>query len=193
MNFFDAVDDPLVAVQHRRGGHLGGVGTGARFGQPVAAEDFAARDRAQILLLLLFGAVPVHGEVVQTVADAHDDAAGSARLGNLDHGQDIADIVHAGSAVFLRNGDPHQPQFTHLGDDLSGMAMGAVEFGRNWLDFALGKLPGHILDHFLFFGQFKIHESSSTWMIDGSQTCISWFSTTYRHAVHNRHDLTVVH
>jgi hypothetical protein len=41
------------------------------------------------------------------------------------------------------------------------MAMSTIQFRGDGLDFTLGKLAGHILNHLLLFGELEIHVFSS--------------------------------
>ena len=70
-----AVDDPLVAVEHGRGLHVGEVGAGVGLAEPLAPVLVGAQDRREEALLLLVGAEHHQRRPEQLLAEE----AGAAR------------------------------------------------------------------------------------------------------------------
>jgi hypothetical protein len=93
--------------------------------------------------------------------DAHERAGRAVTGRNLFHGQGVGDVIDVGAAPFLRHHHAEQTQFAHLRDqtvvDPASLFPG-LRMGR---DFATGKVPGHVADHDLFFGQFEIVHGSA--------------------------------
>src|SRR3972149_5281521 len=54
----------------------------------------------------------------QGIVHRHDDAGGSARPGDILHGDRVADVVHPRAAVLLRAGGPPEAEIPHLAPQL---------------------------------------------------------------------------
>ena len=61
------------------------------------------------------------------------------------------------ASVLFRERYTHQPQFSHLLDTLSGKGSFLIYLGSDWLKLLSGKISHHCLEHFLVFGQRKVH------------------------------------
>ena len=97
-----AVDDPLVAVEHRGGLQAGEVGTRVRLGEPLAPARRAAEDARQELLLLLLAAPLQQRRTDERVAE---EVAAHRRLGV---GELLGehDALHRGEALAAVLGRP---------------------------------------------------------------------------------------
>ena len=114
---FPSVDHPLTAVEHRRGGDLGGIGPGQkRLGQGEGARDLAAHVRPQpALLLLLGGAV---GEQLHVAAvgclGPEDDHRDHRSTDQLRH-QGQLHLAESGTAELRIEERPPQAPLLDLG------------------------------------------------------------------------------
>ena len=89
-----------------------------------------------------------------------DEVVRRIGVGDLDHGQHIADRIHAGTAVFGRHFDAHQAVFAQRADVRQReFAGGIVVFGAR-RDLFLRNAARHVLDGQLFFGECKVHGRS---------------------------------
>ena len=86
-------------------------------------------------------------------------------VGDLDHGQHIADRIHAGTAVFGRHFDAHQAVLAEGTDVLEREFARAVVVLGAGVDLFLGDPARHVLDHQLLFGESEIHGLSSEWFV----------------------------
>jgi len=82
---------------------------------------------------------------------------GTVTGGNFDHGQNIADRVHAGTAVGFGNFDTHQSVFTQQLDVFQREFTGPVEMFGTRGDLLLCDTTCHVPDHQLLIGEAKIH------------------------------------
>src|SRR5205085_11533171 len=86
-----AVDDPLVAVAYRPGGHRGDVGAGLGLGQAVAGLGPSLADGPHEALLDLLGAI-AHDRGHGQVADPRDPRRGGVDAGDLLHADGPGDV-----------------------------------------------------------------------------------------------------
>ena len=103
----------------------------------------------------------IDGETVQGVIYRHDHPGGGACLGDLNHSQDIGDIVHPCTAVFLWDGDSHEAQFSHFLTQLCGVFFCFVKHCCHGFNLVFRKALAHLLYHLLLFGQLKVHSTTS--------------------------------
>ena len=157
-----AVDDVLVGfgVIDRRAAHVRRIRARLGLGQRIGAKLLATGQGDQEGLLLLVAAKLQDTVADQGVVDRHDRPVGGAGLRDLDHGQDIAEGVHARAAVLLRDLDPHEAELAHLFHRLGWELRTLVDLGSNGRNLALGKIAGHIPDHLVLFIQNEVHSSS---------------------------------
>ncbi len=106
-----AVEDIPVALLHRRGPQGGGIRTGARLGEPHAADPLARCEPGDILFLLLLGAEikDVMGAQVGMGAPGKQAAAVHPRMPQGLSGQAAGDDVRPRPAQFLGKGQPQYP------------------------------------------------------------------------------------
>ena len=74
--------------------------------------------------------------------------------------QGIANIVHAGPAIFRLNRSRQEAQFAHALNQVQGELTFLVSFACHWSYFLLGKLASLGLDAFLFICKLKVHQNS---------------------------------
>jgi len=154
-----AVDDVVVAVLHRGGGHGGGVrsGAGRGLGHAEAGSGGAGREGAQPTLLLLMRRDGFHEVHVAFVGgeDVHRDGAEQGVAGFLEH-DGLADMGQAEAAIFgadmrgdqaFRGGEGHEFAAEFLGGAVVGLA--GVALHRD--DLVADEGAGAVLE-FLEFG-----------------------------------------
>ena len=113
-----SVDDIVVAVAHRGGADAGEVATGAGFGHRDTQHGLAADDAGRPACLLFvvgqFGQVGQHHVVLQRERDAGRGVAGAVDL--LDEDGVVPEVVDAGSAVLLVDGEGEQSELVGFGE-----------------------------------------------------------------------------
>jgi hypothetical protein len=117
-----AVDDPLVAFQHRRGGHVLGVGRGVvQLGHRVGRADLAVQQRLEPLLLLLGRAHALeHLHVAGVGGRAVHALAGQRVLAQLGGDVGVVEVRQAFAGFGVRQEEVPQAL-------LLGLFLGAVE------------------------------------------------------------------
>ena len=147
------VDDVLITVQDRCG--LGGscVGTGLRLGQRECAEGLAGSSGNKVFLLLLFGTGVQQGHGTQRSVRIDNGCQGRRMSCDLLHDQDIAQVVHPGSAVLFGNADAQESQLAAHLDFVHREGMCLVEFTDGLGDGIVGEIFGQCLDCQLIFCQ----------------------------------------
>jgi len=80
---------------------------------------------------------------------------------DFDHGQHVADRIHARAAVLGRHFDAHQAELAHLPDVVERELAGLVEIRRHRRDALLRELARDRLDLQLLFGKIEIHRDTS--------------------------------
>src|SRR5690606_3835405 len=155
-----AVDDVSVALAHGAGGEAAGVGAGARLGQREAADVLPGGEARQPGALLLLAAPGGDGLGDQPQGDG-DDAAhrGVAAAQFLGH-QAVGEVVAAGTAVLLVDGQAQEPQVAQLLDDAAVDLLGAVPGGGVRDDLALHEVPGQPADGALLLAELQVHAGS---------------------------------
>ena len=148
-----AGDQPVVAVAHCAGLHVGRVGTAVRFGQTEAADHLAGGHVRQPAQALFFAAEGVDRMHAQRTLHAHEAAnAGIATLQFLAD-QTVANRVEAATAVLLGQGGAQQAELGDLRHQFMGEAA-LVESVADDRDHALVGEPRHrVLDSTLLIGQ----------------------------------------
>ncbi len=76
----------------------GGVGTGLRLGEGVAADFFAASEGFEEFLFLFGGAEAMDGIAVKRILDGEDYAGGGATAGDFFDDDGVGDVVEARAA-----------------------------------------------------------------------------------------------
>src|SRR5690606_13030143 len=155
-----AIDDVLVALLHRRGLDLGGVGAGGRLGHAHGLQaQLAAGQLWQVIALLLLTAVPQQGEhVVHLSVHGAGVAAAAVHLLENDGGFGQA---QARSAVLFRNHRRQPAGFGQRSDEGLGKALLLVDLAPV-LGGELGTERAHAFtDGVVFFVQVRVHDASS--------------------------------
>ena len=150
-----AVDDILVAIQHRGGLDVGGVGAGVGLGEGEAGDP-ALGGAGQVLLLLLGGAVLDDAGDGHGVYAHHLGGAG-ALAGQLGDHQGLLHHAKTGAAVLLGHADAHEAHLTQLLQNGGLHTLIFIHLGGDGGQLFIGKLLGQGLDHFLSFRQLKSH------------------------------------
>ena len=168
-----AVEDVVVALQHRHGLLAGGIGTGVGLGQAEGADLLAGEQVRQVLALLLLGAVLKDRGAAQGGMCGNDDSSGAADLGQLLHAHGVGQNVAAGAAVLLGEVNTHHPQLGHLLDGLHGEPLFFVDLLGQGLHFVLGEFTVHLPEHLLLVCQMKIHIPLTPLLV-GAQDNLIW-------------------
>ena len=72
----------------------------------------------------------------------------------------VADPPGLGAARFRRKVHSHQTQIGHGFERRQGVGARRLDFRGPGFQFLFRKVPGHLLDHFLFIGETKIHDGA---------------------------------
>lgn len=154
-----AVQDVFVTLQNSRGLLSGSIRTSGRFGQAESTNGAAFADRGQVFLFLFFRTEHVDRRCAQGNGSGKGDTRTIIDFGHFFNSQDVAENVHASSAVFFREADALEAIFDHFVDDLAVPNVVLVSFfnGRSQESFC--KVSSLLLNHLLVFSQIKIHES----------------------------------
>ena len=100
----------------------------------------------------------MHDDGIHTEAKAnqiHDAYAGTG-TGNLLSGYGTSHFVPIPS-IFFRKVNTMQPGVSHLFNNIMGELVRLIPFSSVGCNFGGTEIPHHCLEHFLFFGKFKIH------------------------------------
>ena len=149
------VDDVVCArfIQHGAAGHIAGVAARHRLGQAVSADLLAAGHRPDPLALLRLSAEPQDAVAIERVVDAEDGAVAGVGFGDLDHGQNMRQRIHAGAAVCFRHLNAHQTHLAHLAHRIDGKLARFVVLGGNGSDLALSEVPHRRQQHVVLVGK----------------------------------------
>ena len=109
------------------------------------------------LLLLLLRAVGFQSPAHEAVVDRDADGGGGVDLGQLLHGEDVADRVHATSAIFGVDHHAHEAQFTELAHLVGGKALFVVPVDDAGFEDVLGEIAGGVAHGTLLFVEFQDH------------------------------------
>ena len=152
-----AVQNVVVTLQLSNTGALCSVRTSVRLGQSESADLVALGQHAEVLLLLLGGAVCDDRAAAQTIVGSENIAGGSALLGQLLDSDCRGKVVSACAAELFGHDHAHNAQIEQLLDVLAGVSRGFVGFRSDGLNFVLGEVMHHLANQFLFTGQMEIH------------------------------------
>lgn len=152
-----AVDDVVLPVADRTGGEPGRVGPGARLGETEAADRLAGGEPRQPLLLLPLIAPGRDGLGHQPEGDGDDAAHRGVAAAQLLGHQDVGEVVTAGTAVLLRDGEPEKAQVAEFPDDAAVDLLRAVPGGGVRHDLAVGEVPGEPPYRALLRAELQIH------------------------------------
>ena len=157
-----AVQHPAVALAHRARLEVRGVGARVRLGQAEGAEDLAARQRLQPLLLLLGRAVGQQRRAVGRVVDAHHRRQPAVGRRDLLERQHVGHHVGARAAPFGRHRHAHEAEPAHLGEQRARDLAGGLP-GPDMRQHLLAREgAGGVADQGLFFSeQHSRHQGSS--------------------------------
>ena len=152
-----AVQNVVVTLQLSNTGALCSVRTSVRLGQSESADLVALGQHAEVLLLLLGGAVCDDRAAAQTIVGSENIAGGSALLGQLLDSNCRGKVVSACAAELFGHDHAHYAKVEQLLDVLARVSRGFVGFRCDGLDFVLGEVMHHLANQFLFTGQMEIH------------------------------------
>ncbi len=129
-----------------------------RFGQPEAADPFAARELGQVLVLLRVRAEFVDRHHHQRRLHRHHRPV--ARIDTFDFARDqpVGDVVEARAAVLLGDGRAEQAEFAHLAEDLDISLLVAECFQHARLELVLRIRGRGVAHHAFFFGELQIEQ-----------------------------------
>jgi len=152
---FFAVEDEVIAVGGGGGGHAGGVGTEAGFGEAEGADEAARGELGEVFAFLLVGAEGEDGEHDEGALDGGEGAeAGVAALEFFEE-EAVFDVGHAGKAVAVEVG-AEEAHFAEGGDDLGGEGGGREGFADEGLDLFGDEAAGGGADELFFVGELGI-------------------------------------
>ncbi len=153
-----AVQNPLVAVEHRRGAGAAGIRAGHRFGQAEGAELAPLGQRRQVGLLLLLGAELVDRVGAQRDVRRERDAGRGAHAGELLDDDGVAEIIGPGATVLFGEDHPGQTQLAELVEhQIPVEALLLVALLRRGRQLGFGEAAHHLPHHLLFIVQFENH------------------------------------
>ena len=157
MKFFDAVDDPAVALSAGRRREAAGIGPDARLGKREAAEPLPARQLREVALPLLLRAHredgPADERRVRRVGGPGRPAGGGHFLDR----ERIGHVVEPRAAVRLGHEDAQRAQVAQAGHDLAREPCGAVVLRGHRLDASLGERPDGVAKLPLRLGELDVH------------------------------------
>ena len=150
-----AIHHPLVVLAHSARLESGGVRTRTRLGERHARVPLAGGHFRQVGLFLLVR------PVVQNHPGGHHVRTQDARHahpphGQLLHGDGVANLVHAASAIFLGYRKTEKPEFLHLLHGGRGVFVGEFVFHGDGDDLAIHEILHHPLNAHLQFGELEI-------------------------------------
>ena len=149
---FGAVENVFVAAEDGFGLEGGGVGAGLRFGEGVAADFFAARERFEKFLFLFGRAIAMDGMAVERILYGEDYACGGATAGDFFDDDGVGDVIEAGAAFGFGESDAGEAEFGGFGEEGAREVAGFVEFFGERADFGFGEFADGFLEERLFFG-----------------------------------------
>ena len=152
-----AVQDVFVTVLDSDGLLAGSVSTCAGFSQAECTDLTAGSQIGDPLHLLLFGAESHDGAHAQRGVSSNDNGRSSALLGDFFDGDTIHQVVAAGSAVFLGDGNTHDAIASKLFNAFPRETFFFVDLYSQGFKFILCEFAEHLTSHFMFFAQFKVH------------------------------------
>jgi hypothetical protein len=150
------LQDPAAARRARVRPDRPRVRPRLRFGERVGGEQVPGGERDEVFLLLRLAAGEVDRHRSQTFVSADRHGRRVASPGDLLEQEAIADLAEAGTAVFLGEHDPQEPELRRLADDVERRLLLLVDFGRPGPDHLVGEAAGHVPQHLLFFGERKV-------------------------------------
>ena len=150
---FAPVEDVVVAFAGGARAHICRIRAGGRLGQRICADGLPRRDRHNVLLLLLLGAVFEDAVAEKRIVDRHDGAVSGVNFADFGLGEHISKRIHARAAVFLRHFNPHKAHLAHFADGFHRKFTAFVVFSSDWGNFLLGKFARRLLNHAVFIGE----------------------------------------
>ncbi|MND77065.1 hypothetical protein D3C80_687320 [compost metagenome] len=151
-----AADAPAAVFPHGAGAHVGGVGTGGRFGQAEGAQQLAGGGAGQPFLALFFGAADEDGVGGEEVRGQGRRRGGACRCDRFDH-TTHGEAADAETTVGLRQVDAHEAQVAQGLQAISAECFGFVVALRVGLEHVAGDPLGG-LDNGQFSGiELKVH------------------------------------
>lgn len=152
-----AADDVRVPFAHGAGGQARGVRAGAGLGQAEAAEGLAGAQPGQPGALLLIGAPGGDGLGDQAEGDGDDAAHGGVAAAQFLGDERVGEVVAAGAAVLLGDGEAEEAQVAEFLHDGPVDALGAVPVGGVRGDLAVGERAGEAARGFLLLAELQVH------------------------------------
>jgi hypothetical protein len=133
------------------------VRAGLGLGQPEGAEDLARAQARQPLLLLRRGAEQVDRLRAQRGVGAQGDGDARVNPGELLDGDGVLKARASGAADLFGEGDAHPAQRGHLGHDVVGEGVVAVELLRGGRHLGLRELTDGALQQFGLIVEREVH------------------------------------
>ncbi len=156
-----AVDDVVVAVAHRPGREVAGVGAGARLGEAEAADVRAGGEPRQPLPLLLLAPPGRDGLGDEAEGDRDDAAHRGVAAAELLRHQAVREVVAAGSAVLLVDGEAQEADVAELLHDRAVDLLRPVPGDDVRGDLPVDEVPGEPSDGGLLLAEPQVHDESS--------------------------------
>ena len=152
-----AVEEVMVPHVDGRRALAGGVASRLGLTQAEGPDLLSPGEGGEELLLLLLRSVGLQSPTHQAVVDRDADGGGSINLRQLLHGEDVADRVHATSAIFGVDHHAHEAQFTELAHLVGGKTLFVVPVDDAGFEDVLGEIAGGIAHGALLFVEFQDH------------------------------------
>ncbi len=152
-----AVDDPRAVTQ--LGGRARGarIGAGAGLGQAERGQPLSRCEGRQQLRALLVAAEEEDRHRAERGVSGDGDRDGGVDAGELLDRDRVRDGVAAGAAELLGEGNAHQPELGHLGDELVREARLAVELLGDGRDTLRRERPHRVPDQLVLGREIEIH------------------------------------
>ena len=152
----------MIAHIHCIGSLGGAVASRLGFAEQECADVkgpilLSARQRLQESTLLLLGTMSLQAPVDQAVIDTHAYTHTRINLTDLLHRQHITHRVEPGSAIGRIGHHAHETQLPQFHDLLMCETLMLIPVYHARQAFPLGKIPGGLPDHPMFFTQHEIH------------------------------------
>ena len=128
--------------------------------RPKAPSFAPGGQLRQPLLLLLLRAEEVDRLRAQRRVRAHRDRHARVDARELLDGERVCSVSPPAAAVLLGERDPHQPELAHLGHDLVGEALLAVELLGHGRDLLLGEVADGLLEQPVVVGEVEVHAAA---------------------------------
>ena len=136
----------MIALAYGAGLYASSVRTSLRLGEAKGAENFAARKRPEVFLLLRLAAKFPDGDTHYGIRDAEGDGRGCTNARDFLEHQRVADGVCSGAAPLFGHEHAAAAEFAELAKLLGGKFLFALVFAQDGAHFRLHELADGVAD-----------------------------------------------